>query len=171
MTTPFYKVCNICMSKFYLALLRISIGSIFLWAFFDKFLGLGFATVVGKAWIMGGSPTMGYLKNATHGPFAEIFKSMAGNPIVDVLFMFGLFGVGIAFVLGIALRFAAICGALMMALMYMSAFPPANNPLIDDHVIYAIVLLVLAELKSGDTLGFGKMWSKGTIANSFPILR
>ncbi len=159
------------MLKTLLALLRVAIGSIFLWAFFDKLLGLGFATVPAKAWIMGGSPTMGYLKNATHGPFAQFFQGLAGNPIVDVLFMFGLFGVGIAFVLGIALRFASLCGALMMALMYMSAFPPANNPLIDDHIIYGIVLLVLAEAKAGETLGLGKTWSKGTIANSLPILR
>ena len=45
-------------------MLRFAMGFIFLWAFFDKVFGLGFATTADKAWIRGGSPTTGFLANA-----------------------------------------------------------------------------------------------------------
>ena len=41
--------------------LRLVMGFIFLWAFFDKVFGLGFATTTDKAWIYGMSPTTGFL--------------------------------------------------------------------------------------------------------------
>lgn len=159
------------MVKTYSGLLRISVGFIFLWAFLDKFLGLGFATVQERAWIAGASPTAGYLANGTSGPFASIFQGIAGNPIIDFLFMFGLLSIGVAFVLGIALRLASISGVTLMALMYVSALPLANNPFIDEHIIYALVLLLLAELKAGEIMGFGKSWSKSSVVKSFPFLR
>lgn len=159
------------MVKTYLGLLRVSIGFVFLWAFFDKLLGLGYATPPERSWLSGVSPTLGYLKNATHGPLAEFFQSLAGNPIIDLLFMLGLLGVGAAFVLGIALRAASYSGATMMILMYLSAFPPANNPIVDDHIIYALVLLVLANIDSKKTTGISSWWSKTQLAKTFPFLR
>ncbi len=158
------------MLKTYVSLLRIAIGFIFLWAFFDKLLGLGFATASVKSWLLGNSPTLGYLKGATYGPFAEFFQGLAGNPIVDFLFMLGLLGVGTAFVLGIALRFAAFAGVIMMILMYLSAFPPKNNPLIDDHIIYALVLLVVANIDSKKN-NISSWWNKTSIVKTFPFLR
>lgn len=154
-----------------LGLLRVAIGFIFLWAFFDKLLGLGYATAPSRSWLSGVSPTLGYLKNATHGPLAEFFQSLAGNPIVDFLFMLGLLGVGVAFVLGIAMRFASLAGAAMLILMYLSAFPPVNNPLIDDHIIYALVLLVLANIDSKKTTAISSWWNKTSIVKTFPFLR
>lgn len=50
------------------AVLRISLGWIFLWAFLDKTFGLGAATESDNAWVDGGSPTEGYLSFATRGP-------------------------------------------------------------------------------------------------------
>jgi thiosulfate dehydrogenase (quinone) large subunit len=123
---------------------RIIMGLIFLWAFFDKTFGLGFATAPEKAWINGGSPTYGYLMNATHGPFMEFFQSLAGVSLVDWLFMLGLLGVGTAFLIKRYVMFAAICGSVMMFLMWISAFPPENNPLLDDHIVYIFALLTIA---------------------------
>jgi len=71
------------------AVLRIFIGLIFLWAFFDKTFGLGFATNLENAWINGGSPTTGFLAHATNGFFAPFFQSLAGSALVDWLFMLG----------------------------------------------------------------------------------
>ena len=68
-------------------ILRIGMGWIFLWAFFDKLFGLGFATKAEGAWVNGGSPTFGFLNFASKGPLAEIYQSMAGNAVVDWLFM------------------------------------------------------------------------------------
>ena len=85
--------------------------------------------------------------------------------------MLGLLGVGIAFVLGIAIRFASLAGATMMILMYLSAFPPANNPIVADHIIYALVLLSLYASKADEILGFGKTWKKTKIVKQYTILQ
>ena len=56
----------------YLGILRIVFGFIFIWAFFDKLLGLGFATARDKAWILGNSSTSGFLSNVD-GFFSGFF--------------------------------------------------------------------------------------------------
>ncbi len=141
-----------------IALLRITFGWIFLWAFLDKLFGLGFATTADKSWLAGGSPTSGFLANAVKGPFVEVFHSMAGSPVVDWLFMLGLLGLGVALMLGVALRFAGYAGALLMFLMWIALVPSSNNPIVDDHVIYFFLFLILPHLKAGHTFGIGKWW-------------
>src|SRR5688500_124311 len=91
------------------AVTRILIGLIFLWAFFDKLFGLGYATTGAKAWINGGSPTTGFLKSVS-GPFADAFHSIAGQPWADWLFMLGLMGIGAGLLFGIAVRLSVAAG-------------------------------------------------------------
>lgn len=129
-----------------LALTRILVGFVFLWAFFDKLLGLGFATKPAAAWVAGGSPTTGFLKfgvNA-HSPLHDFFVGLAGNGWVDWLFMLGLLGIGVALVLGIGLRVAAVTGTVLLFMMWAAEVPLENNPLIDEHIVYAAVLWVVA---------------------------
>ena len=153
------------------ALLRIALGSVFLWAFLDKLFGLGYATAKDKSWLMGGSPTTGFLKMATKGPFADIYHSLAGSPIVDWLFMLGLLCLGLALVFGAAMRLAAWGGFTMMVLMYLSLLWPANNPIIDEHVIYALALLSLHSVDAGKTWGVGSWWEQLALVRKFPVLR
>ena len=120
-------------------------GFIFLWAFIDKVFGLGFATTTDKAWINGGSPTTGFLSNAAKGPFAEIFQSLAGVAVVDWLFMLGLLFTGLTLLLNRYVKWGCIAGSLMMFLMYLALLFPANNPIIDEHIVYILVLLLIAE--------------------------
>lgn len=124
--------------------LRLTMGFIFLWAFVDKLFGLGFATKSENSWLNGGSPTSGFLMNATRGPLAEFFKGLAGIPAVDWLFMLGLLGVGVALLFNKFVAWGAMAGSVMLLLMYLAVLPPANNPLIDDHIIYILVLALLA---------------------------
>ena len=91
-----------------LAGLRIATGFVFLWAFFDKLFGLGYSTPSERAWINGGSPTKGFLGSIEAGPFASTFRSIAGDWWVDWLFMVGLLAVGLAVMLGVGLRLAAV---------------------------------------------------------------
>src|SRR3989344_912887 len=142
------------------ALLRIALGWVFLWAFLDKLFGLGFATAKDKSWLAGGSPTAGFLKGAVTGPFADFYHSLSGSPIVDWLFMLGLLGLGLALVFGAAMRLAAWGGFVLMGLMYLALLWPANNPVIDEHIIYALALLGLYSVDAGKTWGVGKWWEK-----------
>jgi thiosulfate dehydrogenase [quinone] large subunit len=152
-------------------LLRLGMGWIFFWAFIDKLFGLGFATAPDKAWIAGGSPTFGFLKFATKGPFAEFYQGLAGNVLVDWLFMLGLLFVGITLLSGILVRLGGYTGALMLVLMYTAGFlPPQHNPFLDDHLIYALIMIGLTVTKSGYWLGLGKWWSRIKIVERYPIL-
>jgi thiosulfate dehydrogenase (quinone) large subunit len=47
-----------------------------------------------------------------------------------------------------------------MVMMWSAVLPPASNPFMDDHLIYAAILIVLALLAAGNTLGFGRMWAR-----------
>ncbi len=124
--------------------LRIVMSLIFLWAFFDKTFGLGFATTAEKAWVNGGSPTYGFLTFGTKGPLAEFFQGLAGVAIVDWLFMLGLLCVGVALLINRFLVWAAIAGGIMMLLMWLATLLPENNPFLDDHIVYILVLIILA---------------------------
>ncbi|NQV12207.1 DoxX family membrane protein [Candidatus Uhrbacteria bacterium] len=114
------------------SILRIVLGWTFLWPFLDKLYGLGFTTAPEASWLAGGSPTFGFLSFATKGPFAEIFQGLAGNVLVDWLFMLGLLLIGLALILGIGVRIAGYAGVTMMVLMFLAgSIPPEHNPLID----------------------------------------
>lgn len=151
------------------AITRIALGLVFLWAFVDKLFGLGYATPVARSWLNGGSPTRGFL-GGVEGPFAGMFNAIAGNVFVDWLFMIGLLGIGVALVLGIGVRIAAVAGALLMIMMWAASLPLANHPFLDDHVIYALVLGGLAFDKAGHTLGLGERWSQLDVVRRNPWL-
>lgn len=151
-------------------LLRLGLGFIFLWAFFDKVFGLGFSTAPDKSWLLGNSPTYGFLAFATKGPFASFYQSLAGNVVVDWLFMLGLLGIGTALILGITTRLAGYAGVLLMLLMWSAVLPPEHNPLLDDHIIYALVLIGLTMVKSGQWFGLGNWWAKIKLVKKYPIL-
>ena len=146
-------------TRYVLAGIRLALGWIFLWAFLDKLFGLGHSTVAAKSWLNGGSPTAGFLGKAATGPFTGFYHSIAGSVIADALFMVALLGIGVALLLGIGMRIAAGAGALLTVLMWTAVLPPASNPFMDDHLIYAAVLVVLALLGAGTTLGLGRWWT------------
>ena len=169
-----------------LAALRIAFGLTFLWAFFDKLFALGFSTgrsvnpetgveTVDRfgdaAWINGHSPTEGFLAFGADGPFKGIYNDIAGATWADWLFMLGLFGIGLALILGIGMRIAAVSGALLYVLMWTVVLPPENNPVLDDHILGALTLVVLAALNAGNTWGLGKVWSQTEYVKSHPVLR
>ncbi|GIW65552.1 MAG: hypothetical protein KatS3mg094_071 [Candidatus Parcubacteria bacterium] len=166
-----------------LGLLRLSLGWIFFWSFLDKLFGLGFSTCRNReinivdyfcrdAWINGGSPTFGFLKFAVKGPFAEIFRSMAGNPVVDWLFMLGLLGVGLGLMLGIFIKLSTFFGGLMLVLIYIAGFIlPEHNPFLDEHLVYTILMGLLYLSDSGNYLGLGNWWQNTKLVQKYKILK
>lgn len=167
-------------SKFGWAMLsvtRIALGFVFLWAFFDKLLGLGFSTCrkvaedasfsidafCDKAWINGGHVTEGYLVYGgnPNSPFNDFFVDLGGQRWTDWIFMVGLLGIGLALMLGIGTKIAAWSGAAMLVFMYLTQMLPSTNPVLDDHIVYALAVLgiVYVELQR-QSVGFGKVWRK-----------
>jgi thiosulfate dehydrogenase [quinone] large subunit len=157
--------------RYVAAALRLSLGWVFLWAFLDKLFGLGHETASKQAWINGGSPTKGFLANATAGPFADMYHNIAGHTWADWLFMIGLVGIGVALIAGITMRIAAASGVVLLVLMWSAVLPPANNLFMDDHLIYALAVIALALVKAGHTLGLGALWERIPLVQRYGILR
>ncbi|MFY1594196.1 hypothetical protein [Micromonospora sp. WMMD737] len=158
-------------ARYVFAGIRIALGWTFLWAFLDKVFGLGFATEAKNAWINGGSPTKGFLTFGAAGPFADFYQGIAGAAWADVLFMAGLAAIGVALLLGIGMRIAAVAGAVLYVMMWTVVLPPENNPFMDEHLINAALLVGLALVNAGATLGLGATWAKLAIVQRFPWLR
>lgn len=166
----------------FLALTRLALGFVFLWAFLDKTFGWHYATGSTQAWIHGGSPTKGFLGSVAVGPFQSLFHDWAGTSWANWLFMLGLASIGVALILGVGLRIAAVSGTLMMMLMWAAEWPLAQhtaagtatmsaNPLVDYHVMYALALIVLALTYAGNTWGLGWAWARLPLVGRHPWMR
>ncbi len=163
-----------------LVALRLAIGFEFLWAFLDKVFGLGYSTSSAHAWINGGSPTKGFLSGAKVGPLSDVFNAMAGVTVVDWLFMLGLLGVGTALILGAAIRPAAVAGSAMLLLMYLATWPNAtlsagvatrsSNPIVDDHIVMILALVVIGSLAAVVGARIGRRWAALPYVRSHPSL-
>jgi len=172
-----------------LAVLRMAFGFTFLWAFLDKTFALGFGTgaqyaedgsragtdfmAQGAAWLNGGSPTEGFLSFGVpaDNPFKDLWTGLAGQAWVDWLFMLGLLGIGVTLLLGVGMRIGTAAGALMYAFMYLASLPLQNNPVVDDHLIGVISMVVLALGAAGTTWGMGHWWNRRKVVQKFPVLR
>ena len=172
-----------------LAVLRMAFGFTFLWAFLDKTFALGFGTgaqyaedgsragidfmAQDVAWLNGGSPTEGFLTFGVpaDNPFKDLWTSMAGQVWVDWLFMLGLLGIGVTLLLGAGMRIGTAAGALMYAFMYLASLPLQNNPVVDDHLIGVISMVVLALGAAGTTWGMGHWWNRRKVVQKYPVLR
>ncbi|MDG4825337.1 DoxX family membrane protein [Asanoa sp. WMMD1127] len=149
---------------------RLGFAFTFLWAFLDKVFGLGFATPRERSWLNGGSPTKGFL-SGSEGPFAGLHHNLAGTAFANWAFMLGLLGIGVAFALGIGMRVAAAAGALLYVLMWSVVLPPETNPFLDEHLISAAVMVGLALVGAGHTLGLGRQWDRLAIVRRLPWLK
>jgi thiosulfate dehydrogenase [quinone] large subunit len=131
----------------------------FLWPFMDKMFGLGHETTSAQAWINGGNPSKGFLAGAI-GPFSGFYHGIAGGGLVNLLFMVGLIGIGLALLLGVAMKPACVAGATMLVLMWSASLPPADDVFMDNHIIYALLLAGLVVVGAGKTLGLGERWER-----------
>ena len=163
--------------------LRLLLGWSFMWAFLDKMFGLGFATCraaesssidfgCDASMIKGGSPTFGFLNFGTAGSHTGgLFDWMAPSApdainLADVGFMAALLFGGLALILGIGVRTAAVGGALLMTFMFLAADVwPENNPVNSSHVIEGFAFLGIA------TVGAGPFSLQEWASQKFPVLR
>ena len=147
--------------------LRLLLGWSFLWAFLDKMFGLGFSTCraadsssidygCDSAMINGGSPTFGFLNFGTAGSHTgDLFDWMAPSAgdsinLADIGFMAALLLGGVALILGIGVRTAAIGGAVLMTFMFVATDVwPQNNPVNSSHVIEGFAFLGIATVGGG----------------------
>jgi thiosulfate dehydrogenase [quinone] large subunit len=131
-------------------LLRVAMGWIFVWSGFDKLLG---------DWT-----SAGFLVNSTNGPLEGWFRDLGANAaavdVIDGLVIWGQILIGITLIVGLFTRFSLFWAGAMMFMFYIAQFPPANNPFLDDHIVYIGVFLLLGALGAGRILGLDALIEK-----------
>ncbi|PJE75887.1 DoxX family protein [Candidatus Uhrbacteria bacterium CG10_big_fil_rev_8_21_14_0_10_48_11] len=134
-------------AKVWLVLLRLTLGSLFLYA--------GISKLTNASW-----SAAGYLANAN--TFPALYAWLA-TPLnigwVNLINEWGLTLLGIALILGVFVRFAGSLGMLLMLLYYLPGlnFPYVSNGfLIDQHIIYIMALGLLITLRAGEIWGLDR---------------
>jgi thiosulfate dehydrogenase [quinone] large subunit len=134
--------------KFAIVLLRISMGALFFYA--------GISKIIDPSW-----SAQEYLEGARN--FKSIFSLLTADnvlPIVNILNEWSLALLGASLLLGVLISFSAPLGALLMLLYYLAQPITLTNSYfitIDQHIIYAFALLVLAAFKAGEYAGIDKL--------------
>jgi thiosulfate dehydrogenase [quinone] large subunit len=141
-----------------LFLLRVSLGWMYLYAGVEKLANPGWSAA-------------GYIGGAKNLPgLYSFFMSPGVLPAVNLLVEWGLTLLGVALILGIGVRIAAWCGALLMFLFWLALpFPQTSATafIVDDHIIFISALITLAYFKAGRVYGLanwaGKYLPKGIV--------
>lgn len=149
--------------KITLALLRVATGWLMFYA--------GITKVLNPEWT-----AAGYLQNAKTLPglFAW-FASPANIGWVNFVNEWGLTLLGVSLILGVFVRLSSIGGVVLMALYYLPVltFPMVgtHSYIVDEHVIYALVLAFFAALRAGRYYGLENWCGNLPICSRVPRLR
>lgn len=160
-----------------MGLLRIVLGAGFLYAGLEKVLQFS-----------GGGPfnAAGFLKGATAGalpgsaatqvvnPTHGFWVSLAGNTdavsAINFLVQFGEIAIGVALILGLATRFAGICGVVMMVLFYIANWSFGTGPF-NEQFMYGILAAVVAYTGAGEHYGLDAFVERLSFVKQHPSLR
>ncbi len=127
-----------------LFLLRVAMG----WLFFHA----GIVKILKSSW-----SAAGYLNNAKAFEwFYHWLASPALLPLTNFVNEWGLTLLGISLILGVFVRVSAILGAVLMLFYYLPlGFPKPDTTsyIVDEHIIYGLVLLFLASINAGKFWG------------------
>src|SRR3990172_6957948 len=146
--------------KFFLFLLGVSLG----WMFFYA----GITKVMNPEW-----SAAGYMKGAkTFAGFYQFLTQPGMLPVINFINEWGLLLLGVSLIFGVFVRLSSILGAVLMLLYYFPIldFPYPNAPsfIVDEHIIYVAVLLVLAALRAGRVWGLENWCSRLPICSKLP---
>ena len=149
--------------KVSLFLLRVSLG----WMFFYA----GITKILNPEW-----SAFGYLKGAkTFAGFYQFLTQPGILPITNFVNEWGLTLLGISLILGVFVRLSSILGAALMLLYYFPIldfpYPNAHSFVIDEHIIYALALILLAAWRAGRTYGLENWCANLPVCSKFPKLR
>jgi thiosulfate dehydrogenase [quinone] large subunit len=99
-------------------------------------------------------------------PFAGYFAML--QPYAETLAVLnavGLTVVGAALMLGAFVRLAGLGGAVMMLNYWAASLPLAHSLVVDDHVVYALLLFGLGALGAGRIVGLDAVLERTRLAD------
>ncbi|MDP2593315.1 MAG: DoxX family protein [bacterium] len=134
--------------KFILVLLRLSLGWLMFYA--------GVTKIADPNW-----SAAGYLQGAKTFPgFFSWFLEPSILPVINFINEWGLTLLGVSLIFGVCVRLSGVLGAALMMLYYFPVldfpYPNAHSYIVDEHIIYASVLLLFATVNAGRVFGLDK---------------
>ena len=73
--------------------------------------------------------------------------------------------------LGVGVRLAGYGGVAMLLLIYSAGYIlPEHNPFLDEHIVYAVIMIGLTVVPSGHWLELGKWWSDTRLVKRYRLL-
>lgn len=149
--------------RFAIFSLRLSLGWLFFYA--------GIIKILNPSW-----SAAGYLQNAkTFSAFYDWLAQPDIVPWISLVNEWALLLLGISLLLGLFVRLSGWLGAALMLLYYFPvlAFPyiGENAFLIDEHMIYLVCLILLAEHQAGKIWGLDPWCARLPMCKKFPQIR
>ena len=148
-----------------IAVLRIVVGVIFLWAGLEKLFAaepftaagfLQFGTGGAMGWpFVSGEVAEGTVFNPTHDFWAAIATNEAAMSVINILVPFGQIGIGLGLTLGLLTRFSAAMGTLMMLFFFVAAWE-FDFGIVNQHLTYAVVTAFLGLIGAGNYSGLDR---------------
>lgn len=154
-----------------IAILRIGVGIIFLWAGLEKLFApepwsaagfLQFGTGGSLGWpFVTGEVAEGTIFNPTQGFWASLATNEGAMSVINVLVPFGQIGIGVGLILGLLTRFSAATGTLMMLFFFLAAWDFAFG-IVNQHLTYALVTAFLGLIGAGNYFGLDRTVGEST---------
>ena len=119
-------------------------------------IGLGLRLFVGGGWDAWNAVGVVLPSTYPRGPIGKIFLNFWGNPFVIQLLIWSSVLIGVALVLGVAVRLASYGGIMIMLMMYLAVIPP-SSVILNQQVIYILVFITLAVGEAGKIGGFDSL--------------
>jgi thiosulfate dehydrogenase [quinone] large subunit len=152
--------------QFGVAVLRVGVGIIFLWAGLEKVIGaggewsaagfLGSGTGGSLGWpFVTGEIAEGTIFNPTQSFWAGLADSDAAMAVINLLVPWSQIGIGVSLILGLLTRFAAAMGTLMMLFFFVAAWD-FEFGIVNQHLTYAVVTFFLGYIGSGNFYGLDR---------------
>ena len=116
----------------------------------------------------------GAVEGAIVNPTQAFWVDLAANAqlmsTIDFLVPFGQIAIGVALILGLATRFAAVMGFLMMSFITIAAWDFAHG-VINQTSYLALTTLILGVIRAGEVYGVDAIVDEQPIVKSNPALR
>ncbi|MGA3056641.1 MAG: DoxX family protein [Candidatus Limnocylindrales bacterium] len=149
--------------------LRAVLGLGFLFAGLDKLLLGPFSA----ASFLAKSTAGNWLGTAGINPTKDFWVSLAGNPaavsVINVLVVSGELAIGVSLILGLATRFASVCGVLMMTLFFVAQMSFASGPF-NNQLMYGLIAGVIAYVGAG-AYALDSVVEKLAITERIPVVK
>ena len=138
-----------------------------MWASGTPFTSIGFlGHATGGVWL-GSDPKT--IVNPTQPFWVSIATNVSLVHVIDTLVVFGEIAVGVALILGLATRFAGVCGFLLMALIYVSGWSFANGPF-SEAFYYGLIAIVIAYVGAG-AYALDTVVAKLAVTQRIPVVK